>query len=354
MKYLKIIYIFLIVFFFNTILNAQTTKVVTGIQYPNYLMLNGDDLYISQYDRISKINIKATNPTPKTIIQGGTYPIYGQMAVSGDFLYAAIQNEHKILKISTKTFAATDSITVDNRKYISGLALNNNDLYYAVRGTIFKVDINAISTNPITVATGLGNTSKLVIKGNYLYMIETTSDYSSSVISRLDITAPLPATTTEIISMDDPLSMVFYGNKLIVSSAADRIQEYDITNLSKAPKTLPSVPSIFLDLAIHESHLYLLEGFLDIKGRILKYQLTSDPSTNISVYPNPARRVINISGAPQGINYKIIKNGLNQPPLTLLNGNLKDNNQIDVGRLDTGVYTLSLGDNNNNFRFIKK
>jgi hypothetical protein len=63
MKQIYILATFLFIGITN--LNAQATDVVTGLNGPFALVLNGNDLYIAKFNgnKISKIDITATTPT---------------------------------------------------------------------------------------------------------------------------------------------------------------------------------------------------------------------------------------------------------------------------------------------------
>ena len=68
---MKQIYILAIFILSINKINAQLNDVVTtGLNTPNGIIFNGNDLYIAEYNgnKISKIDITATNPTVTDVI----------------------------------------------------------------------------------------------------------------------------------------------------------------------------------------------------------------------------------------------------------------------------------------------
>ena len=186
---MKQIYILAIFILSINKINAQLNDVVTtGLNTPNGIIFNGNDLYIAEYkgNKISKIDITATNPT------------------------------------------VTDVIAV-NSAY--GIILNGNDLYIAEYhgNKISKIDITA--TNPVAtdVVTGLNNPEGIVLNGNDLYI----SEFSGNKILKIDITETNPVATDIITGLNNPSGLVFNGNDLYISEfSGNKISKY--TNLTLA------------------------------------------------------------------------------------------------------------------------
>lgn len=75
----------------------------------------------------------------------------------------------------------------------------------------------------------------------------------------------------------------------------------------------------------------------------------SSPSNNIVIYPNPAYDYLNISNLKEMSHYQIfdvIGNKISE-------GNLINNDNIDVSELNTGIYLIKLNDTES-FKFIKR
>jgi len=74
-----------------------------------------------------------------------------------------------------------------------------------------------------------------------------------------------------------------------------------------------------------------------------------DSNNNLNIYPNPSYDFIQISGLVK-INTFTIYNALGAK---VVNGNVSENEQIDIKNLTTGLYFLKLN-NGNTIKFIKK
>ncbi|GGD14937.1 hypothetical protein GCM10011368_16100 [Hyunsoonleella pacifica] len=169
-------------------IDAQTT-VITGLNRPIGLVLNGNNLYISEIEgnKISKIDITATTPTATDVVTGLNRPI--------------------------------------------GLALNGNDLYIAEQyaNKISKIDINATTPTATDVVTGLYFPAGLALNGNDLYITEFTGDK----ISKIDITATTATATNVVTLLNRPDGLVLNGNDLYISeSGGNKISKFSITSLS--------------------------------------------------------------------------------------------------------------------------
>src|SRR5690554_3352869 len=80
-------------------INAQLTDVATDVNVPTGIALQGNNLYISEYDgyKISRIDITEANPIAVNVVTGITNP--ANLAFNGDFLYIAEPYANKISKI---------------------------------------------------------------------------------------------------------------------------------------------------------------------------------------------------------------------------------------------------------------
>jgi len=79
---------------------AQLVDVVTGLNFPYGLALDGNDLYISQVnaDKISKIDISLTNPPIVDVVTGLSKP--GALFLDGDELYFSEITADRVRKMN--------------------------------------------------------------------------------------------------------------------------------------------------------------------------------------------------------------------------------------------------------------
>ncbi len=85
-------------------INALTTDVVTGLNYPLGLAIDGNDIYIAEQsgNKVSKIDITATTPTTSTDVTNVNYKPTGLAIKSGLFtkdLYISAFSTAKIFKL---------------------------------------------------------------------------------------------------------------------------------------------------------------------------------------------------------------------------------------------------------------
>lgn len=256
------------VFSFTTIdLFSQTTDVLSGLSGPLGLVLNGNDLYVAEVDgnKVSKIDVSATNPNPSDVITGlftfrlaisgnelyisqpqanlisktdisattpTTTPVIlgtngpSGLAFDGNDLYVAASDVNEIIKldISTTSPAPMDVTIIDCCLRPDELLLNGNDLYIALRNgnKIIKLDISATTPTLIDVATGLSTPSGLALFGNTLYIAE----YDGNKISKIDISTNTTTVTDVVTGLSGPRGLALDGNELYIA-------EYDGNKISK-------------------------------------------------------------------------------------------------------------------------
>ena len=156
-------------------LTTPLPATVTNIELPGVieafdLVLNGTDLYISDYEgsKIFKIDISLENPTPELVATGIVYPI--GMAISGSDLYVIGLN--KILKIDlTATLPTTATEFVTGLGYAYDILINGTDLYFSdlFFSKIYKIDLTA-DTPIATSILGVTFPTSLALKDGYLYI----------------------------------------------------------------------------------------------------------------------------------------------------------------------------------------
>ena len=173
-------------------LNAVTPTVelvitVPELSRPYGMVFNGNDLYVADngngtdFAKIYKVDLSSSTPTAEIIVDvdGGLEGPY-KILLNGNDLYISETTGNKISKIdiTASTPTPTDVVTGLNRPI--GMALNGNDLYIAeVTGNkISKIDISAtIPTTPTEVTTGLLEAPfAFLINSNDLYIAETNGN----------------------------------------------------------------------------------------------------------------------------------------------------------------------------------
>jgi hypothetical protein len=339
---------------------AQLAEVVTELNSPVRLLLNGNDLYIAELfgGKILKIDITAENPTVIDVVTGLSRP-YG-LAFNGNDLYIAEAgsglSDGKISKINITTAdipTTSTTVVVTGLATPDGLALNGNDLYISeYRGDkISKIDITAATPTTTTeVVTGLDGPSGIFLNGNILYIAEA----SGNKISKINISATTPTTATDVVTeLNRPDDLLLIGNDLYISEAtADKISKIDIT--ADNPTTTDVVTGLSdpAGLALNGNDLYIAELSAD---KISKFTLPTLSVANVpelnalKVYPNPTSEFIQISGIKNRENYSIYSVMGSE----IIKGSISVDEKINVKNYSKGVYFLKF-DNGTTVKFVKE
>ena len=294
-----------------TKINAQTSDVVTGLDLPQGILLNGNELYIAETDagKISKINITDSSPIITEVITGLNDP--QGILLNGNDLYIAELGSGKVSKIDISNSSPISTDVVTGLDQPICLLLNGNDLYIteAGGGKISKINITDNSPIVIDVVTGLNNPNQMELIGNEIYIAE----YLSNKISKINITESSPIATTVETELNSPTGLAFDNNTTILY-----ISEIDGNKISKFDFSLLSTSDI-----------------LNLRNKI-------------SVYPNPSKYFIKIVGLNKNENY-IIYNSLG---VEITNGSVFNNQKININNLTNGLYVLKF-ENRNVIKFIK-
>ncbi len=338
---------FIILLFVFTTIRSQTSDVIIGLQDPRGMALHGNDLYFSESDgdKISKIDITSTNPTPVEVVSSIFRP-YG-ITIKDNYLYYGLNFDDKIYRIDLT--AADPSSTIQEIADVSGpvaLAIKDNYMYVSEdydEEYIYRIDLNAanpVATEFVQVDTPTG----MAFYGDDLYIAEYTR------ISKVDLTASTPV-VTEVISGISPLGLLIDGSDLYYWSGS-KISKIDLTIAgTPIPEEVVTGVGYAYAMAIEGNNLYIVEGGA---SKISKFSMTTlSVSDNHSVvktelYPNPAKEAIRISGI-EDENYIIY----NLMGAQVARGSVSDHQEINVRDLVQGVYFLKL-ENGNTIKFVKE
>ena len=334
---------------------AQTTDVVTEINSPQGIIVNGDDLYIAQPGdgKISKYNLTSGTQTATNVIVGITYP--RQLLLIGNDLYIAETSIGTISKINITAGAPTTTDILTGLIYPQGMALNGNDLYFIEEGNsgASKISrINITDATPIVteIVSGLNVAIQLSINGNDLYIAEKFGNK----ISKIDLTDAIP-TVTDVVTVNRPNSIVSSGNEIYIAetgpgSGDNKITKFDVTSI--VPTTTDVVTGLDnpTGIAIKDNILFISEVSLD---KIISTEITLSINENlftekIRISPNPSSQFIQFSGLTKTVNYKVF----NTLGSIVKNGTISNEDEIDIRNFTNGMYLLQF-ENGNTIKFIK-
>ena len=250
------------------------------------LALKGNDLYISQSSSISKIDLTQTPPIAATVVVTNlSTPI--KLIFNGDNLFFPENGDGKIsmIDITQSSPTVVDVVTGLSPPY--GIALIGDELFYSEGGKISKVDITASFpiSNITEVVSALSIPTGIFKSGDDLFI----GEFGTDKISKIDLTASFPTTATEVLSdIIDPLQFALYGNELYFTHGGNTISKLEImvSNNNPTPLALEVFPN-------PTSGMITLEGIsldrlevIDIYGRILFSENRPDSNLDISDFPN--------------------------------------------------------------------
>jgi len=344
----KIIFLLFVTAANFSLLSAQTTDVVTGINDVVRILLDGNNLYYSDDNSVRRVDITESAPTPELVIDGLISP--AGLAVNGNDLYVAEFSAGRIsvIDMSSETPTREDFVTGLNTPNF--LLLDGNFLYYSDNNdnVVARFDITAATPTAELIATSNVNFSPLgmSIQGNILYMAQGLSNR----VSKVDVTSGIIQPEDVVTSVNRPIGIQVRDNILYVSEFLDdKISFKDLS--TSGPLTIDLVTGLLgpTDIAINDTTIFIIEKD---ENKISKIEnvlgLAENVTENFSVYPNPTTNIINISNLTEDSPYSIY----DVTGKVVAKGIVSPLESIDVSALTSGNYMLQL--NNTSIKFIKE
>jgi len=314
---------------------SQQDTISTDVIWPLGLANKGDFLYVAEADvnSISRINLTDDNLTKEIILTNLQRP--NHLYIEGNDLYYTEYNGRKISKVDLEQLPNVipqDIVTGLNQP--KDIHIYEDNLYYSEPTKIFKVDLTSQVLAPLIVLENLGGPIGLAIKENVLYY----SEYSGGIISKLDLSQP---NISEIVisGLNTPLGGIeIKGTDLYYSEYNNKIiSKIDIS----APNALPiTVESNFesSDILFINNDLYLSDNDNNLIVRYTNIitSLTNEIDQHIPIfaYPNPTQGVINIEGKERNKNQVFVINPLGKIVKQLSNNFDGEYNLTDLPRGD--------------------
>ncbi|QHI35669.1 hypothetical protein IMCC3317_10150 [Kordia antarctica] len=288
--------------------------IVTGLEYPRALALQGTDLYLLTLSgALYTIDLTQTNPTPvflqnvtanSTINTRTTY-----MTLHNGFLYTALLDGGKVIRIPL-TNPTTSEDMVTGLQFPHATAHIGDDLYFtdfiSGNGTrLFKINITDTNPTPVIVENTLAFGNDIFAVGTDIYTIHGGS---AQRITKTDTTASLPTFEETVYTGIDANSVNFLitGNDFYISTfqtPGGRIQKYTTTVLGVSDDKL---------------------------------------TTGIAVYPNPVTTEVTVSLENDELIKEVsVFNALGMK-VKEIQVNTTSKATVDVSNLSKGIYFLNV------------
>ena len=336
---------------------TQTT-VLDGLDYPYALVLNGNELFVSDRDsgKISKIDITEATPTITDLVTDVS-GILG-MAINGNFLYYSVITNNKISKIDLTASTPTSTDVVTGLNQPLGLAFKGNELFIAEwgAGRISKIaDISSTDPTVTAIVSGLNLPTKLAFKNNELYF---SLDVDGKISKIEDVTASTLSVIDVVSGLTNPVGIAFKGNHLYITeprsnTLSDRIFRTDVTQSSPVLEEILTLVNGPRGLVFNNDVLYFAEAYA---GKVSKFDTSTlnlnqfnKNNVSMTIFPNPSGSTIQVTGLTQAEEYKIY-NALGKQ---ILEGSISSKENIKIEHLVRGFYFLKFN-NRNILKFIKE
>jgi len=328
---------------------AQLIDVVTGISNPARLFLNGNDLYYSTTSEIFKVDITQSSPTPILVVDGLNGAV--GMAIGGNTLYFTEFNLGRISKINITDPTPTVETVIAGLNTPANLFLSGNTMYFSDNNSdiVAKFDVTDPNPIPIIVATSTFNfnPSGLALQGNILYM----GQGQANRVSKVDVTSGVTQPTDVVVGVNRPLGIRVIGNNLIIAEyIGNKVSIKDLTDGSNTAVDLVTGVNGPLDIEVAGSTIFILEKGTNKISKVENILGLDQVSlkTIITLYPNPALSVIQISNLETTLTYSIY----NLVGAKIMDGTMQPNEIINVETLATGVYIFKTQDGKT-MKFVK-
>ncbi len=336
----------------STIVHAQTMDVITSLNSPSSIAFRGDAMYISEEDRVIKIDLTDPNLTPVDVLTG--FIGGSHLLIDGDDLYVALYTGGKVVKLDLSEDNPTAVDVVTEVYGSNGLALKGDFLYIAesTEDKISKVDLTQENPVAVDVVTGLEFPNALCLNGDDLYFIEVGEDK----ISKIDLSESQPTPVDVITDLETPsLGLILLGNELYFSQyEGDKVSKINIndaiptvtnvvTGIDGPTQLLQRDDELFIAVRL-ENKISKIEDF---NNSVLS--TTELDQASISLYPNPTMDFIKIEGFTE-IQSGTLYNG---EGTKVMDFTLQDDLTLDVQDLESGIYFLVLK-NGWNQKIVKK
>jgi len=347
---MKNLYIFIITAFMSLLnINAQAIDVVTGLDEPTRIALNGNHLFFAQHSKISKINITEETPLVTDVIDVNEPNGFGLIFNEND-LYISKTADGVIFKIDITEITPTLIDVVTGLDFPNKFVLNGNDLYFSqsLIGKISKIDITETSPTVIDVIDGLNLPNGMVLNGDDLYITE----FNGNKISKIDITQTNPTAIDVVDGLNKPVALALNNNDLYIAEfLGNKISKIDITEAT--PNIVDIVTGLNepIDLIFYGNDLFISERGGNKISKLENIILSTNEflsNSKATLYPNPSNTYIQVSGLIKTENYKIY----NAIGTEVLIGTTSNNEKINIENLANGLYLLAF-ENRNTFKFIK-
>ncbi len=357
--------------------NAQVTDFVSGLDFPNRLLVSGNNLYIQGGTAIYVVDVTAPTPVATPIYSAPAHQYISNFTLSGTSLYFAFETFNaaedqqlacSISKIDvTNTGAGAVPVYLGTNNYINALTISGNTMYFSsevevanvVNSTLKKFDVTTSNPVPTDIVSGFAIVEDLEFKNNFLYV----SDRNNKKVYSVDTTLSNPplVAVTNLLNFNRG---TFINNDDLYIADGNQVKKGSL--LDTAPISLQVIGqnqtyqdnnngsffyANFRDVVLIGNKMYLS---LEEQGKIVTIVDATLSSkefglNKFSLSNNDDTLTLNGLDSKQKINvYNLLGQSVIESDLDA------SNNSVSIAGLNSGVYILKLNETGNSFKFLKK
>lgn len=239
----------------STMFAWSQTEIVSLPRTGLGMTIDGDDLYVAANDKIYYVDLSASEPEAKLLMENLGYII--SMQIVGTDLY--LGDFDKIYKVDLTAATLDTTSIVSGLAYVRGFLLDGTDLYFTQQNgsKVSKIDLTATTPTVVDLVSDLGSATGLAKRGDTLYVTQ----YGVRKIAKIDLTANPIVAEDFFTTTNAPSGIIAVGNFIYFSEfdadegSVGQITRVDVTGENAGAEVLASGFNVAWDVVPYGCNL---------------------------------------------------------------------------------------------------